>query len=213
VVFRGAITCIAVFTDSRLEAYQVLAGGGASISHPQIGNTAQAIAAGTDPSFRCVVAPSTNIQTSRIECFAPELAPNPTLGRWEFDGSNWSISDTGPITGFLASYDWDCVAQQDERVDCVDIIGHTSSTLPGSQISSIATRHIKLDFLPSANWENLALTLPSGAGAPLFVRCTSWGPQRLDCFAAGAGLSATHLLHSWLSLQPVRLTVPTGVRH
>ncbi|MBI3438807.1 MAG: hypothetical protein HY054_09220 [Proteobacteria bacterium] len=203
VVFRGGIVCVTVFTDSRIQVYQV-GSNGASITRPQIGNMVQAIAAGTDPSFRCVVAPSLNVQTSRIECFAPMLAPNATLGRWEFDGASWGISDTGAITGGISSYDWDCVAQQDERVDCVDLIGHGSANLPG-QTTSITLRHLKLDFLPSANWETVPLTTPAGAGVPIFLRCTSWGPQRLDCFATGGGFSATHMLHAWLSLQPARL--------
>ena len=204
VVFRGGIFCITVFTDSRIQVYEVLASGGAAITHPPIGNMAQPIAAGTDPSFRCVVAPSYDVQTSRIECFAPMLSSQPTLGRWEFDGNSWGISNTGFITGGMLSYDWDCVAQQGERVDCIDLIGHPSSTSTSLPITSITMRHLKLDFLPSANWQNVPLTTPSGAGFPVFLRCTSWGSQRLDCFAAGAGLSGTHLLHAWLSLQLVR---------
>jgi hypothetical protein len=113
----------------------------------------------------------------------------------------------------MASYDFDCVAQQGERVDCVDLIGHKSSTLPGAAITSVSVRHIKLDFLPSAAWTNVALTAPSGAGFPAFVRCASWALQRLDCFASGAGLSATHMLHASLSLQVVRLNVPSRQPH
>jgi len=211
VVFRGGIDCMAVFTDSRLEIYQVQSGGAATIIHPSVPNTVQAIAAGTDASFRCVVAPGANAQSSRIECFAPELTTAPTLGRWEFDGSNVTVSDTGPITGFLNSYDWDCVAQQGERVDCVDITGHATPGF-GPTITSMTMRHLNLNFQPSTNWRTQALTVPSGAGFPVFVRCTSWGPQRLDCFASGGGLSATHLLHAWLSPQPVRLGLP-GTPH
>lgn len=215
VLFRASIFCITVAANNRLQAYQISSNGAVSITQPPIGNQAQQFTAGgTDQSFRCVVAPGVNPQTdSRINCFAPELAPQPMLGRWIFDGNTWAITDTGVITGGMVSYDFDCVAGGGSRIDCMDFIGRRSNNFAGAPADSITFRHIKLDELPSSNWETPAPPALASGGLPSFMRCTSWGPQRIDCFASGVGLSATHMLHAWMSLQPVRLTLPSGIRH
>jgi hypothetical protein len=209
VVFRGSFWCITVSTSSQIQVYEVqFTGGGTLITLPSTNSTVQSIAT-NDPSFRCVVAPGVvgvNVNTSKIECFATMIAADRSIGRWIFDGINWSMSVIGTIPatgGLLTSYDFDCVAQQGERVDCVDLIGHTDGSTSPPMTTSLTFRHVQLDFSTSANWQNVSLTMPPGTGFPALVRCTSWGPQRLDCFAAGQNLTPTPLLHASLSPQPL----------
>jgi hypothetical protein len=200
VVFRGSLFCMTVGTDSRIQVHPI----GAAVQRPAITNTVHSLGA-SDPSFRCVVAAGATGQSSRIECFATEITTNWVLGRWTFDGNSWSESDSAliPYGGGLLSYDFDCVAQQTQRIDCVDLIGRPDPNNGNGVIGSVVFRHVQLNFSTTANWQTVAFANSPNTGIPRWVRCTSWAAQRLDCFAAGGNDFATHLLHAALFPQPI----------
>jgi hypothetical protein len=200
VVFRTNLFCMTVGTNSRIQVHPI----GGIVQQPPIADPVQSVST-SDPSFRCVVAPGGNGQPSKIECFATQVTSNWGLGRWTFDGTNWAKSDVGliPLASGVLSYDFDCVAQQNQRVDCVDLIGHPDPKNGNGVIGSVVFRHVQLDFSSTANWHTVALTMDPNLLLPRWVRCTSWGQSRVDCFAAGGNTFATHLLHAALFLQPI----------
>jgi hypothetical protein len=48
------------------------------------------------------------------------------------------------------------------------------------------------------------VNLPTQGAIPTLMRCVSWAPDRIDCFAGGSNFDGSPLLHSWLvPTQPI----------
>jgi hypothetical protein len=212
VIFRGVINCLTTRVDRQLLHWRippppagavVVLTSGTQVQHPFLN------AAGP----RCVVSPGAGPGTDRLQCFAPTFVST-TFGlgltRWISDGASWSLFATQSIPR-ATSYDWDCVARGGERVDCVELMGQPgSSPFPPTPTVGVTLRHVQLANDPNATVSNVVALKPVGGAFPMFVRCASWGPDRLDCFAGGGFLASTSLWHAWLV--PARPNLPRPAR-
>jgi hypothetical protein len=207
VVFRGEINCIVVTPALTLQ--QVRFGATGVERRDMQGGAVVDAGNAIGPSPRCYVTvdPDPNwTGDDQIHCFAPRqgtLPPNASfLARWGWSGSgNWSLSDLGE--GFGAAVgggDWDCVVRSTQRIDCVQLFAQPGS---GSTAPTTTMRHRVFRLGEGVTISEVRLP---GVATVNFVRCVSWGADRLDCFVGG---NNSPLLHA--SLTPVeRLSVSPG---
>lgn len=159
---------------------------------------------GNQPSPKCVV-------NGEIHCFVPATNGGAFLLAWLSSNgtSPWTLRDAGStFVGAAHRYDWDCVARQSNRIDCMELVIQATRSPRGGgwRPSRVLLRHgVLTPSASSSSWGDAALnTAPTEY--PAFLDCLSWGADRIDCFASG-GHDANALWHAWFAPPPPRPTL------
>jgi hypothetical protein len=200
-VQRGSILCMFITPAKGLREFEVfLSTGNTGFRNMVSGSAFQVFdAVNFGPRLECV------INIGRVNCFTLATNGGPLMLAWLMTDSNsswvlWNSSGSDVGGSQAVSYDWDCVAQQPDRIDCMELSTQRVNT-NGTMTSTIQLRHGVLT--PSTGafaWYNAALGA-APTGFPAFLDCVSWAADRIDCFASGAQ-SGTALWHAWFAAPP-----------
>lgn len=177
-----------IFTSGNLPSFRDLTGGNFSV----LGNVG--------PSPKCVV-------NGDIHCLVPARNGNTAMLAWlSTNGtSNWTLRNAGSTLGGgqALRYDWDCVALQPNRIDCMELVVQgMRRSFGGQRPTGVLLRHgVLTPSSSSGSWGDVALS-SAPTSFPSFLDCVSWGADRIDCFASGSPLDATALWHAWFAAPP-----------
>lgn len=206
----GRIECVAMWPDYSLRHFSVRnpLRGFQMITLPAVAMLSSHSHVPRTPVCR------TEPNTTTLACFSPWSVTIPSDGRlvesfgmWTYDinSDQWGFTDLASDFGQSyfsqptgrMNYDFDCVARSGGRFDCMELVAR--QPLPISNLGSrtLLLRQVSLSQGTSSGWRNFSLAA-AAQPIPSTLACNSWGGDRLDCFAAGAGFDASPLWHTWL---------------
>jgi hypothetical protein len=200
VVFRGEIHCIVVWSDGMLRHMQFQSPSSGPVVRNMPGGVLTEPAPGMGVSPKCMVTRGPDFNSpidDAIHCFAPGLGLL-LHETWNGQGNQtWTLSDVG---GTFGGGDWDCLMRSELRIDCVELV--KTRTSGSNTPNGFFMRHRTLETGQGVRISDV--NLPTQGAIPTLMRCVSWAPDRIDCFAGGSNFDGSPLLHSWLvPTQPI----------